>query len=823
MNLILHQFKTDTWHFRWQLSVLWLSFAAQAALTTMNGLSGTGMGLSYFLLELWQIFFGLALIVSLVQADPLVGTSAGWLARPMRRNHLFWAKSAFIVVCLFVPRLIIQILGWALRGYSPHLILVGVEESLLYSVAMVSVVAVLASLTRDFARFFLAGGITIGFIFGSALIVEILVRSGVLTRVQFDWPEEARRNTCAEVIGWLVLGIAALLGWILQARAACWRAAAICLAVAFFAFPVIATIWARDFLKPRLLPSAPLTLSLVGTNQPWASGRQNQFLSTQLSVDGVPDRHVVGLRDVSGSVRFLGDNKATSLRNQFPDNWRNRPAQNVQQSYYIDTIEGFFPTNTLWFNERFGNGIGDALLNNEISTRFPKGPPPGDLDGEVSVDLYAVKEVAELPLRFASVQTNPGLRVTIQKVRMQGDIIGISIDECSATLMFDRNVDTQMENFGGSEPACTYVLYHPQSGEAYIVSQRNTQSFFPALTAGDSHQDVELSFGYPALRERFAGISASDWLSQARLCVFTPVYAGTSRLHFHQDDYHWPWGENRNIHWQKEKLMDNETVARATLPPNPTTDQLNAYLDEVLLNVPNYWDDALNKTIKNKLEAIGASGLPALLQRLPLSHNVEMSQVLPVISKLVTRDRLPELRAALQRDDNLVTVFEYKHWEADARDILVARLSDHRQRLSADGLRIAAEAKSPATYADLRWHFVRLEFGQDEVLTALKQCPGFDTAAAIREAWQFAQLGMISPEYIAPIAAAQGLPGALNSAVTGIQSVNDAGSRQQELDKLASLAGYTGPKEETFTWLVSNLGELQFDPAAQRYVLQPAH
>ena len=820
MNLILHQFKTDVLHFRWRLMVLWLSFLAEAVLANSNAMGSVGMGISNILLELCQIVFALALIASLVQADALVDTTAGWLTRPVRRGHLFWAKTLFIILCVLTPRAVSLVVSLAWRGYSLSLIVSAVGESLLFGLPFVAVVAVLAALTRDLARFFLAGGITIGFTFVSATIVEMLVRTGLLTAVHLDWPQEKLRFTCAAVMGLLFLGIAAVSAWILQAQAARYRAAAVCLAVGTFAFPITNTVWSKNFLKPKLSPSAPLTLSLLDTNHPLGGGLENQMLSMELAVGGVPNQQVAGIRNVTANVRFLGDGWTTPIQHDdaFSYNGQNRPAQYLGRRYF-DTIKEFFPTNTIWFNGRFtGGDAGYALLTGDMSKRFPQGPPPSDIDGEISVDLFTVQKMADVPLQFTSVQAIPGLRVTVRKVSLNGDVINISIDECCAALMLDRGVDTRSGNLEGSGPACTYVLYHPESGEAYVV-QQNSASYFPALLAGSTHAELELHFTYPALRERFAGITAFDWLNQARLCVFMPVYSGTSNLRFHQENYHWPWGETHNVRQQKQASQASDVIARATLPPNPTTDQLGAYLDQILANLPEYWNPKLSETIDKKLAAIGAEGLPALLRRLPFTRDAESTFALPVISKLVTRDQLPDLRAGLQRDNNLIDVFTRKHWESDARDVLVAKLSDHREPLPADALRIAAQAKDPATYADLRWHFVRLQYGQDEVLAALKQCPGFDAEGAVREAWQFAQLGITSRQGIAPIAAGQGLPGALNATIAGTASMVDGNYRKRELEKLAMLTGYTGPKDKTLTWLVANLEQFQFDPAQRRYVL----
>src|SRR5262249_1935768 len=96
---------------------------------------------------------------------------------------------------------------------------------------------------------------------------------------------------------------------------------------------------------------------------------------------------------------------------------------------------------------------------------------------------------------------------------------------------------------------------------------------------------------------------------------------------------------------------------------------------------------------------------------------------------------------------------------------------------------------------------------------------GFDTDGAVREAWQFARLGVIHADSLAPVAAAQGLPDALNLAVAHVQSIDGSDARKQALENLASLTGYTGPKNETFAWLAANLQRFQFDPAQHRYII----
>jgi hypothetical protein len=824
MNLILHQFKTDLRHFRWPLLLLWLSFAAEPVLTSMHSMPEPGIEISRFLVIVWQAFFAIGIVVALVQADALTGTGAAWLARPVRRAHLFWAKTAFIVVCVIVPRLILQSIDWALRGYSMQLGLAAAGESLLFGITFLLIAAVLAALTRNLALFFLAAGIMIGGIFAWAMAVEMLVRAGMLHHAHLGLPSEGGRDDSALAMAWLILAAGTFAAWITQARMGSWRSAVLWLAAGLLAYPVITTISPADFLEPRLVPSAPLTVSLVQTNRP-LNEEPGQFLTSELMVSGVPAGEVAVVHEAFATILFNGDTKVTLLpqaqHTSYPR--RTRPVESPQAGNYFATIRDFFPADTLWFNDRFISWVGSAFDDKQVFPRFSNRPPAGKLDGTVTLDVFGVKKAAEVPLRSATFMVMPGLSVTVQRVRLADGIIGVSLDECVARLMFNRDATTaDPGGFSGSEPFCTYVLYHPGSGEAFVVSQANTQEEFPIFLSGEGHLGLELSFPYPALRERMTGVSAADWLREARLCVFVPVYAGTSSLGFHEEHYLWPWGYDGNLRRQKEQLEGAKAIAQAALPANPTAAELDAYLDTILLNVPDGWDNASRKTITTKLEAIGVNGLPALLRRLPLGESVENGLVFPAIAKLITRDQLPELRAALERDDNVVEVFRRKHWEADARDELVAKLPDHRLPLRPSALRIAAEAKDPATYADLRWHFVHLRYGQDDVIGALEQCPGFDSAAAVREAWQYARLGVTDTGDLAAIAARQGLPDALSLAVTHVADARDEETQQRWLAQVASLTGYNGPTNNALPWLIANLDRFRYDAAQQRYVLGDA-
>ena len=821
MNLLLHQFKTDFRHYRWWTMILWASFAAEPVLVNLHWTSIGLMSVLLTLLRLGQVLLGLFLVTSLVQADPLVGTSAAWLTRPIRRAHLFLGKTLFVIVCLLLPRWLFQMADWASQGYSAHLFLLATEESLLFAVPVVVMVAGLAGLTRNLAQFFLAVAITIGGMFLWAPAVEILVHWGLLHRASAIWPHALERNNSAEVLSWIVFGAGALAAWIFHAWLGWRRVAVACLAAGLMAFPVITTAWSKIFLAPKLLPSAPLTLSLVESNAP-VTDPQTQLLSSEFAVSGVPSNQVAVIEGVSAT--FSGPNfRVTGSPNDnfFQRQGRLLPGQSSQGDNYLSVIKGFFPTDTLWFSDNYNFGFGgwvqSAFNNGTLSAMYKNRQKPVSADGEITVDLYQIKKVAELPLEPGTFNTIPGLRMTIQKAVVSEGVITIWIDESATHLVLDRDVNMMEAGLEyNNQPFCTYVLYHPGSGEAFVMPQPSGFSDVPALLGTESHRSVELSFPYSPLRERLAGVSAADWLNQARLCVFAPLYAGTTQLAFHQNQYHWPVeGENASL--EKEQRDSLQVVRQAVLPANPSTAQLNDYYDTVLNHVPENWNNSFGKIFRDKIEAPGVEGIPVLLSRLPLEGNAEYF-VMPVITKLVTRAQLPDLQAALQRDNRVVEVFVNKHWEADAQRISLAKLADHRQPLPPEILRIAAGAKDPATYPDLRWHFIHLAYGQDRVAAALEQCPGFDTDAAVREAWQYARLDITGAGDLAAAAAKQGLPDALNRAV--IDAENAApGALDRKLAQLAALTGYTGPANQTLSWLAAHLGHFRYDAAQQRYLI----
>jgi hypothetical protein len=499
----------------------------------------------------------------------------------------------------------------------------------------------------------------------------------------------------------------------------------------------------------------------------------------------------------------------------------------AQQPFYLALIRQFFPPGTLWdvqpqFSQwTYGGGFPNVDLSSRRKGKPARLNPLGTVDCNVTFDQFAVKEAVQVPLRPGAWTIAPGRRVVIHQLTPQQNGVSLDLEEISAAPLLSREKYLSGSGSGGPLRSFnTYVLYHPDWGEAVVLENNGSYSSIPDVLNGETRQGMTYVLPYPLLQERLAGLSLQDFLAKARLYVFTPQYEGTLRQQLQDTNFDVAKaGAADATATATDDAKNLEIIGQTVLPTNPTAAQMADYVDTIFWHLPDHAPEAQRRSIQRKLEAAGARVIPLLLDRLPQDFWTEYYYVFPVLTKLATRDQLPELQAALERDLQLADWFHEMKWDDDARDILVSKLGDHRVAFSAMALKIAAQARNPATYADLTWHFVRLGDQQSEVADALAQCPGFDLAGAVREAWNRVRLQLAQPGELPLLAARQGLPDAFNRAVMDLeQSSASAIHRQNQAEQLAALTDFSGAAGEATNWLSANLGQFHYDAASHRYL-----
>ncbi|MCP4147794.1 MAG: hypothetical protein GY757_08580 [bacterium] len=128
--------------------------------TTMEQSPGR---ISLFIFVIFAIFIKQGLTVILVpvavQSDPVVGSSAPWLTRPISRLKLFSAKMTLLLGLFLVLPLLGEFLRLWFSGlnmmYMPYALLEKAVEQLVFILPLI----LLAVLTRNITRYFLAAAL----------------------------------------------------------------------------------------------------------------------------------------------------------------------------------------------------------------------------------------------------------------------------------------------------------------------------------------------------------------------------------------------------------------------------------------------------------------------------------------------------------------------------------------------------------------------------------------------------------------------------------------------------------------------------------------
>ena len=170
--MILHLFKNDLRRSRVLLS-LWGALVLIQSLLAVWTIHPGDQVVQYIyiaVLKLVPVFQGLLLVVVipfLVHEEPLVGTTAFWFTRPIRRSTLLKSKAFFAIILIALP-LFAEIAVLAANGITGHDISLAIPEIVMSELKAVVFIGLLAAITPNFGRFAAVG---------AGLVVSLLLVS----------------------------------------------------------------------------------------------------------------------------------------------------------------------------------------------------------------------------------------------------------------------------------------------------------------------------------------------------------------------------------------------------------------------------------------------------------------------------------------------------------------------------------------------------------------------------------------------------------------------------------------------------------------------
>jgi hypothetical protein len=150
MTLILHQAMTDLRANRWLVAAWAAMLAAACAIEALK--LEASLAIPLFALSLGRVVLGWVLAIRIVHADPLDGTSAFWLTRPLSRRMLLAAKGGLIGMLLLVVPAIGAVVVFTTNGVAIGALPGILGQWLLIEALPLLPIVLVATLTRDVAR-----------------------------------------------------------------------------------------------------------------------------------------------------------------------------------------------------------------------------------------------------------------------------------------------------------------------------------------------------------------------------------------------------------------------------------------------------------------------------------------------------------------------------------------------------------------------------------------------------------------------------------------------------------------------------------------------
>jgi ABC-type transport system involved in multi-copper enzyme maturation permease subunit len=545
MKYLAHQMAKDIRYLRVPL-LLWFFLAALQATLVGSVLGVTSddvllqgiFEIVSFLLPLLKVVLACIIVALLIHQEPLVGTEAFWLTRPISRGSLLGSKICFIALFLILPPLMAELAVMFANGVTLRHILLAIPEILLEQSALFSVILVVAVVSRNFARFALAGVMSL-----VLLVLVFLCLSLVALLTGDDEPiighVPLRDGTSAAVLFVVTIGMGLLVVVHQYFKRRTKRSVGIALFGATLAL-LTAAFWPWRFLRaqePSLSSGLfnPEVIRLVpDTSKTWISDtfsmRRKQpprkNVAVRLEVQGVPPGYAVEPIRIDSRLEFADRTTVRGVRTlQVPvprEAYEGEPhpllaLRSALGEARIMNIEGY----------RYQQQMAPVFLTvgDAIYSRYGKEAGAYSADFDFRVSLY--EAVSEMPLQKGAYYDKDSQHVVITDVLRRSQGCTVILRESSVNLLFDerpeisryyllRNQERREAFLANAYPLTTDSVFwrfgsvsmEPASGERMIISYIQLQ--FPEERWSDQNA--------PVIDER--------WLAGARLVRVEVSYAG---------------------------------------------------------------------------------------------------------------------------------------------------------------------------------------------------------------------------------------------------------------------------------------------------------
>ncbi len=756
-----------------------------------------------------------ALIFSATRSDSVVDSSAWWATRPIDPRSLFlsklllWGIAIALPLCLCTGALALK---FQLNVSQTLLVIL---EMILITATVAGFVAVASSVTHSAQ----AGGlITIPLVMllflGTMFSFQARSYYNNTSHAPLPSPEKSL------ALGMCLLTLLAVGNWGLRIirRGKGGSYPVVCIGLLAFLF--YALVNRQDLYRKFALPDSEkgrIQMTVLDNPHIHISAKQPSQLYSHFAFSGLKPDEFVALDwinakferedEITGSVLEYG-----SMPGSSPHRFDHDILSQLQPLLLKQ-----FPANTSWsseWNARRTQMIPIGYPRQEVQSN-PE--TRGHFSGKLQAHILELTPLEKIPLRTGVYALDSGRSLDVHAILPQWNSIRVELALTRPRLALSKDPESNLISpYAEEETRYLFVIYRPSSNESFLLENKHPARRNPHRTLIPlTQQPLAFNIPFSSLQSAINNLSMTDWLAEAEIRTFKINTVGTQAYQFSKPNYH-PYLESFGPA-ENEAWIDDSEIENITLPENPSEEDVSVFVKSLLDRIPDRYRQDYVISIRKKIASLGSENIPVLLRHLPNDEGLVNTYIRPAINKMIQAQHLPAFKELWSRSDLFINEVRRHRWADKVRDTMKARITERRQ-ISPTVIALAAGSRDPATYKDLRWHFINSRWGHEIMLREMKQCDGLELPTLIDQAWSRARLNLASVDGLAIPAAVLGLPDALRQAYLHLLK-HEGDARTQKREQLREIIAYQGPDEKFEAWLLKHLTELRFDKSDKVYRL----
>ena len=809
MSLVKHIFMKDLRRLRlflcfWIPVVLIATVAASIQAPANDFALQTTLKVTTVLTAVLQVIMMALIIPLLMHSEPLVGTTAFWLTRPLKKSDVMKAKFVFAGVVFVLIPMLIQLIMLLAHQVPLGYIAPALAERALNQASFTLLLIGFSVLTRNFGFFALVAGIYIAVGLILAVVVQIFQQLQAFEGSGAGIITTDSRMLLSTLVGLLLFSAMIFVQY--RYRKISW-------AYSLLTLEFLLSLWITSFSDIAFFPKPTGTLAAEDAKRiEIALGNRNTNISDSFSMrpnkekrkelrgnfryENLPENGFAKARKVHATLEAdgleVGEGSGDgSLSSHF--------MAKEALAETLAPLEAVFADRHIYHSDR--------LLKMKESEYIALKGKSGRYSAELEIDVFRYTIAATLPLQVDENFRQGPYNASIASILRETQGCTVIVRERDINPLFKR------DRRPTAVTRWSFALANKKKGEAYLPERDNGQQIFQTESSGLSTANKLLRFSSV---DKFGTLDGA-WLDDAELIIIETEWLGEIQRTYTEDVFSIK-GSNQGgpAIIPNTKAKDNiEKLAAIELPDDPSRADVKTYIQKIQNISATQSSFGTRDPQVGMLTDIGAEHLDLLIE----ASGGRDYYLRRAIENLAAEEHKELILAHLGEHFHLAKSVVKFGWQEEARKTLLDGLK-YSEDLPKSWLQSVARFQDPETYPLLTDYLIRARH-RDDAYDEIKDLPGIELDEAVAKAWKNAQYDGWERLNTIPLALQFGHKDALSAITIALNDESTHSSWNNKLRKSFSQhTGISGSDEELRIWYLANKDRLRFNPETKMFVVK---